>query len=318
MTYKVLVTPPNYSRLCPIAKKRLEDNGCEVIENMFGRPITTAELKERVADIDAAIIGVDVWDEEIFALAPKLKVISRFGVGVDNFDIPAAHKRGITVTNAQGCNANAVAEQTIGLIISAMRNIPQLQVTTRQGAWDRFVGHEIVGRTVGLIGFGNIARKVARKLSGFEVRILAYDKFPDLAAAAELGVTMIEADAVLRRSDIVCMLLPSLPETRHFMNRETFARMKDGAYFVNTARGALVDQEALVWAVTSGKLTAAGVDVYEVEPTSADNPLFAIDRLVATPHTAAETFETYTAVGEVTATAVLDVLNGRTPKNLLR
>jgi D-3-phosphoglycerate dehydrogenase / 2-oxoglutarate reductase len=317
MKYKILVTPPNYSRLCPFAKKRLEDNGCEVVENTFGRPITTAELKERVGDIDGAIIGVDVWNEEIFSLAPKLKVMSRFGVGVDNFDIPAAHKRGIVATNAPGCNSNAVAEQTIGLIIAAMRAIPQLQVTTRQGAWDRFVGHEIVGRTVGLMGFGNIARKVARKLSGFEVAIVAFDKYPNLAAAAELGVAMVTADEVLSRSDVVCMLLPSLPETRHFMNRETFARMKDGAYFVNTARGALVDEAALAEAVRSGKLTAAGVDVYEVEPTSANNPLFQIDRLVTTPHTAAETFETYTAVGEVTATAVLDVLAGRQPSNRL-
>ena len=317
MTKKILVTATNYSQLCAEAKKLFEDNGCEVIENTLGRPMTFDELRMRVGDIDGVIAGVDTWNDDVFAIAPKLKVISRFGVGVDNIDIEAARKRGITVTNAAGGNANAVAELTIGLIVAAMRAIPQLHVTTRQGAWDRFVGTELVGRTVGLLGFGNIAQKVARKLSGFDVTIIAYDKYPNLEAAARLGVTMIEADEVIARADVLCMLLPNLPETRRFMNADVFAQMKDGAYFVNTARGALVDEAALADALTSGKLSGAAIDVYQHEPSSADNPLFRLDRIVTTPHTAAETYETYTGIGAITATAVLDVLAGRVPKNLL-
>lgn len=317
MTKKILVTATNYSQLCAEAKKLFEDNGCEVIENTLGRPMTFDELRVRVGDIDGVIAGVDTWNDDVFAIAPKLKVISRFGVGVDNIDIEAARKRGITVTNAAGGNANAVAELTIGLIVAAMRAIPQLHVTTRQGAWDRFVGTELVGRTVGLLGFGNIAQKVARKLSGFDVTIIAYDKYPNLEAAARLGVTMIEADEVIARADVLCMLLPNLPETRRFMNADVFAQMKDGAYFVNTARGALVDEAALADALTSGKLSGAAIDVYQHEPSSADNPLFRLDRIVTTPHTAAETYETYTDIGAITATAVLDVLAGRAPKNLL-
>lgn len=317
MTKKILVTATNYSQLCAEAKKLFEDNGCEVIENTFGRPMTFDELKVRVGDIDGVIAGVDTWNDDVFAIAPKLKVISRFGVGVDNIDIEAARKRGIKVTNAAGGNANAVAELTIGLIIAAMRAIPQLHATTRQGAWDRFVGNELVGRTVGLLGFGNIAQKVARKLSGFDVTVIAYDKYPNLEAAAKLGVTMVEADEVIGRADILCMLLPSLPETRRFMNADVFGRMKNGAYFVNTARGALVDESALASALSSGKLSGAAIDVYEREPSSADNPLFRLDRIVTTPHTAAETYETYTGIGAITARAVLDVLAGRVPKNLL-
>lgn len=317
MTNKILVTATNYSQLCADAKKLLEDNGCEVIENTFGRPMTFDELKTRIGDISGVIAGVDTWNDEVFAIAPQLKVISRFGVGVDNIDIEAARRHGIKVTNAAGGNANAVAELTIGLIVAAMRAVPQLHATTRLGAWDRFVGHELVGRTVGLLGFGNIAQKVARKLSGFDVEVIAYDKFPNLDAAAKLGVTMVSSDDVVTRSDILCMLLPSLPETRRFMNAETFGRMKTGAYFVNTARGALVDEAALAAALTSGKLSGAAIDVYEREPSSADNPLFRFDRIVTTPHTAAETYETYTGIGAITATAVLDVLAGRVPKNLL-
>lgn len=317
MKNKILVTATNYSQLCAEAKAMLEANNCEVVENTFGRPMTFDELKVRIGDIAGVVAGVDSWNEDVFAIAPNLKVISRFGVGVDNIDIEAARGHGIKVTNAAGGNANAVAELTIGLIVSAMRAIPQLHVTTRQGRWDRFVGRELVGRTVGLLGFGNIARKVARKLSGFEVEVIAYDKYPNLAAAKELGVAMVGADEVIARADVLCMLLPSLPETRRFMNAEVFGRMKDGAYFVNTARGALVDERALADALTSGKLSGAAIDVYEREPTAVDNPLFAIDRIVTTPHTAAETYETYTGIGLITATAVLDVLAGREPKNLL-
>ncbi|SKA29888.1 phosphoglycerate dehydrogenase [Consotaella salsifontis] len=317
MSHKVLVTATNYSKLCREAKALFEENGWEVVENTFGRPMTFDELKSRVGDIDAVIAGVDDWNEAVFKIAPKLKVISRFGVGVDNIDVETARRHGIAVTNAAGGNSNAVAEITIGLIISAMRAIPQLHQTTRQGRWDRFVGEEILGRTVGILGFGNIAQKIARKLQGFEVEVLAYDKYPNQEAASRLGVTLATSEDVLSRADVLLMMLPSLPETRGFMNAETFAKMKDDAYFINTARGALVDETALADALSSGKLRAAAIDVYQSEPTSADNPLFQLDGIVTTPHTAAETFEAYRGIGLLTARAVLDVFAGRSPANLL-
>jgi len=317
MTRTVLVTATNYSRLCSEGKALLEAHDCRVIENDFGRPMTFAELSERVGEVDAVVAGVDSWNEAVFALAPRLKVISRFGVGVDNIDIEAARSHDIKVTNAAGGNSNAVAELTIGLIIAAMRNIPELHRTTRQGAWDRFVGGELVGRTVGILGFGNIAQMIAKKLTGFDVNVIAYDKYPNAAAADALKVSMVDAETVLTSADIVCTMLPSLPETRHFMNAQTFGRMKKGAYFINTARGALVDEVALKQALDSGQLAGAAIDVYESEPTSADNPLFTTAGIVTTPHTAAETYETYRGIGILTAQAVLDVLDGRTPKNLL-
>tara|TARA_R110002020_G_scaffold70100_26_gene182029 strand:+ start:1266 stop:2219 length:954 start_codon:yes stop_codon:yes gene_type:complete len=317
MTRTVLVTATNYSRLCSEGKALLEAHDCRVIENDFGRPMTFAELSARVGEVDAVVAGVDSWNDAVFALAPRLKVISRFGVGVDNIDIEAARGRDIKVTNAAGGNSNAVAELTIGLIIAAMRNIPELHRTTRQGAWDRFVGGELVGRTIGILGFGNIAQMIAKKLTGFDVNVIAYDKYPNAAAADALKVTMVDAETVLTSADIVCTMLPSLPETRHFMNAQTFGRMKKGAYFINTARGALVDEAALKQALDGGQLAGAAIDVYESEPTSAENPLLTTAGIVTTPHTAAETYETYRGIGILTAQAVLDVLDGRTPKNLL-
>lgn len=314
---KVLVTATNYSTLCAEAKTLLESNNCEVIENPFGRPMTFDELKNYVPQADAVVVGVDTWDESVFKIAPNLKILSRFGVGVDNIDIEKAREFGIKVTNAAGRNANAVAELTIGLVLSAMRGIAALHQTTQQGRWDRFVGEELIGRKVGLLGFGNIAQKVAKKLSGFDVEIIAYDKFPNLEVAKQLNVGMVSWEQVLQQSDVVCMLLPSIKETRHFMNDTTFALMKDKAYFINTARGALVDEKALYMALHSGKLSAAAIDVYEREPVSADNPLFTLGNIVTTPHTAAETYETYHAIGLLTAQAILDAFAGKTPINLL-
>ncbi|CVI62266.1 phosphoglycerate dehydrogenase [Agrobacterium sp. TS43] len=317
MSKTVLVTATNYSRYCADAKAMLEAEGIDVVENGFGRPMTFDELSARLGDVDAVIAGVDTWNDRVFDLAPRLKAIARFGVGVDNIDIDAAHRHGIAVTNAPGGNANAVAELTLGLILSAMRRIPYLHDALRGGAWDRFVGQELIGRRVGLLGFGNIARKIARKLSGFDVEVIAYDKFPDQAAATKLGVRMCEMDEVLSSSDILVMMMPSLPETRRLMDAGRFARMKPGSIFINTARGALVDEKALYDAIVSGHLQAAAIDVYEMEPALPDNPLFTLPQIVTTPHTAAETYETYTSIGRITAEAVIDVLANRQPRNQL-
>lgn len=316
-TRKVLVTATNYSAYCAEGARLLESQGCELIENPYGRPLTFDELAARVGDVDGVIAGVDTWDEAVFALAPRLKVIARFGVGVDNIEIEKARARGISVCNAAGRNANAVAELTMGFIIAAMRNLPALHQSTRAGRWERSIGHELAGRTVGLLGFGNIGQKVARKLAGFDVSIVAHDKYPNLEAARRLNVRMCGAEEMLRAADVVCVLLPSLKETRHYMNERTFALMKDGSYFINTARGALVDEAALKAALENGKLAAAAIDVYESEPTSAANPLFALPNIVTTPHTAAETYESYADIGAFTAQAVVDVLAGREPQNLL-
>jgi D-3-phosphoglycerate dehydrogenase / 2-oxoglutarate reductase len=310
---KVLVTATNYSRLCAESMDLFRRNDWHIVENTLGRPMTFDELKQSVSDADAAVAGTDAWDEAVFKHAPKLRIIARFGVGVDNIDVETARGFGIKVTNAAGRNANAVAEITIGLLLAAMRNIPNLDRAVRQGIWVRSVGEELVGRTVGLLGFGNIGQKVARKLLGFDVQVIAFDKYPNMEVAKQLGVKMVSAQEALRQSDVLCLLLPSVKETYHFMNSDSFALMKNGAYFVNTARGALVDEEALYTALNSGKLAAAAIDVYEVEPVSADNPLFLLANIVTTPHTAAETFETYRNVGLYTAQSILDEFEGKNP-----
>ncbi|MBD8990112.1 MAG: phosphoglycerate dehydrogenase [Clostridiales bacterium] len=317
MAKKVLVTATNYSTYCSAAKALLEENGVEVIENPYGRPMTRDELLTVVGDIDGVVVGVDTWNEEIFAHAPMLRAMARFGVGVDNIDLAAAKAHGIQVTNAKGMNSNPVAELTVGLILSTLRNVPAFNASIREGKWDRFMGRDLAGMTVGLLGFGDIAQRVAKKLSGFDVSICAYDLYPNLEKARELNVEMISMEETLHRADVVCMHLPSLPSTHHIMDAQTFGMMKDGSYFINTARGALVDETALAQALRSGKLTAAAIDVFDQEPVRRDNPLFALPNLFATPHTAAETYDTYHNVGLATARQLLDVFAGKKPNNLL-
>ncbi len=317
MTKKVLVTATNYSLYCGEANKLFEKNGFEVVENKFGRPYSFAELKAVIPSNDAVVAGVDTWDESVFQIAPKLKIIARFGVGIDNIDLKAAKLHHILVTNAKGQNASSVADQAVAFMLSMLRNIPHLNSSVREGAWERFVGNNLDRKEIGLLGFGDIARHVAKRLSGFDVKIRAYDKYPNMDAAQKLHVEICSLEEVLEKSDIVSLHLPNLPETHHIMNQHTFSMMKDGAYFLNTARGALVDERALTEALQSHKLKMAAIDVYEEEPVKKGNPLLGLNNLICTPHTCGDTYETYHSIGLTTATAVIDCFNGSTPKNLL-
>ncbi len=317
MKKKVLVTATNYSRLCAGAKALLEKEGFEVIENTFGRPLSFEELKDRVEDICGVVAGVDTWNEEVFKHAKNLKVIGRFGIGVDNIDLEAAKKYGIKVMNARAINSDSVAECTVGLILAVMRNLINLDKSTRAGKWERFVGNTIRGKKVGLVGFGAIAQYTAKLLAAFEADIYAYDVYPDFNAAKKLGVTMTDLDTIIRQSDIITLHVPCTPETTKLFGEKEFDLMKDSAVIVNVARGPVIDEKALYSALKSRKISGAGIDVYEVEPTTAGNPLFELDNVVCLPHSAAETYETYEAVGLATAQAILDVMNGREPINWL-
>lgn len=317
MEKKVLVTATNYSKLCARAKTLLENEGFEIIENTFGRPLTFEELKERVGDICGLVAGVDTWNEDVFKLAPNLKVIGRFGIGVDNIDLEAAKTHGIKVMNARAINSDSVAECTVGFILSVLRNIINLNKSTREGKWERYVGNTIRGKKIGLVGFGAIAQYTAKLLSAFETEIYAYDVYPNIEAAKKLGVTMTDLDTIIKQSDIITLHVPLTPETTKLFSDKEFEMMKDTAIIVNVARGQVIDEKALYTALKEKKIAGAGLDVFEAEPTTKDNPLFELDNVVVLPHSAAETYETYDAVGMATAQAIIDVMNGKDPINWL-
>lgn len=314
---KILVTATNYSKYCRPGKKILEDAGCEIVENPHGRPYTFEELKEIVGDIDGVVAGVDTWDETVFRLAPRLKAIARFGVGVDNIDLEAAKKHRIIVSNSPGINSSAVAEQAAALILAVIRKVPEMNAAVRKGQWPRPMFHELKSRTIGLLGFGAIARNLAEKLSGFHPQIIAYDKFPNQSMADKLGVKMVSQEEVLSQSDIISIHLPATPETKHLICNKTLESMKNGVYLINTARGSIVNEKDVSEALKSGKLAGFATDVFETEPIDLNGPLFDFENYIATPHVSAETYENCETTSIVTAEALLAVLGGKEPKNRL-
>ena len=315
---RVLVSASHFDTLCSDAWKLLEDNGHEVVfdKDRVFPAYSREELVRILPDIDAAIIGLDDYtDPAVWEAAKKLKVVNKFGVGVDNISIEQADKRGVYVCNCPGQNSNSVAELTVGLIIDVLRHVVEQHEQMKNGEdWTRPLGTEIKGKTIGLYGFGAIARLTAEKLKAFDVNILAYDPYPNEKAAKELGVKLTEPEELIRESDIISLHAPATAENHHLFNAKVFSEMKKGSYLINAARGALVDIDALADALMDGRLAGAALDAFEVEPLPSDSKIFQCKNIVLTEHAGAETKEAYMRVGYTAAQNVTDVLAGRTPK----
>lgn len=312
---KILITASHYLELCQDAKKLLESHGHELIINQSDMPFYSyGQIAEVIGDVDGVIMGLDDWNEDVFKIAPKLKVIAKFGVGVDNVDGIKAKEYGIKVINAPGQNSNAVAELTIGFMIGVLRNIIPLHKKMENGEWVRHVGYEMKGKTIGLLGFGAIARLVAEKLMNFGVEVIAYDVYPNKEQMEKYNVQMATMEEVIQKSDILSIHIPCTEETYHLLDKEMFSKMKKGAYLINCARGAVVHTDALCEALKSGRIAGAALDAFEHEPLSKDEEILRCGNVICAPHTGAETFEAYYNVSMCTAQGVIDVLEGREPQ----
>ncbi len=230
--------------------------------------------------------------EKLIAAATNLKVIGRAGIGVDNVDIPAASRRGIIVMNTPFGNSITTAEHAIAMMFALARELPEANTSTKAGKWEknRFMGVEITGKTLGVIGCGNIGSIVAQRGVGLRMHVLAFDPFLSEDRAVELGIEKVELDALLSRADFITLHTPLTDKTRHIINASSIALMKDGVRIINCARGGLVVEADLVAALKSGKVAGAGIDVFEVEPAT-DSPLFGMANVVCTPHLGASTTE---------------------------
>lgn len=311
---KILVTVTNFNERCADAKQFMEKNGHEVIvTDQKLRTLAPEQNRAIVGDIDAVISGMDNWNEQMFALAPKVKIIAKFGVGVDTIDLGKAKERGIKVINAAGANAHAVAEVTLWLMISVLRNAAGLHDRLRNGSWTRFLGTEMAGKTVGLIGFGQIARRVARVAHAFDAKVIAYKRHPDQVLAKDYGVTLMDRDDVIAGCDILSLHIPGSDDNIHMMNDQTFGLMRRGSCLINTGRGCLVDEAALLRAVESGRLAGAGLDVFEKEPLPKESPLLRNEKIICLPHDGGETIEAYKKTGLSVARGVVDALAGKIP-----
>ena len=315
---KVLITATNYETLCSDGLKMLRGYGCDVVTNRGSRMFTRDEMLASVGDIDGLIAHGETWDDELFDNAPNLKVIARFGVGYDSIDLDAAKRHGVYVTNCPGINSNAVAEMTVSLLMALIREIPRLNKTQKAGIWSRTIFNELPGKRIGVLGFGAIAQKTIKKLKGFKTDILVYNRSLKTELAESLGARITtDLDEVLSTSDYILIHLPVAPETKNIINAESIAKMKDGAYVINTARAPLVDNKAMYDALVSGKLRGYATDVYNKEPADLNDPLFSLPNFIGTPHSSGETYENYRDTGLATAKAVIDVFEGREPWNRL-
>jgi D-3-phosphoglycerate dehydrogenase len=312
---KVMNFLVDYDKYCLDGVQRLTAAGFEIAFNRYGRAYSADELAADAADADAIIADTEIWDETAFAAAPRIKCLVRFGTGMNNVDLDAAKRRGVIVANTPGYNANAVAEQTIALLFAMARFVSQLDADVRSGKWTRPMYREMAGKTVGILGFGAIGQKSAEKLSSFDVKVIAYDKFPNQEAAAALNVRFGAFDEVLRESDYLLVHLPLLQETRGIINSSNIAKMKDGVFIVNTGRGLLVDEKSVAAAIGSGKIAGMASDVFAIEPPAKDNPLFACRNYICTPHISGSTYENMRNTGIAAAEAIIAVFAGKEPLN---
>jgi len=299
--------------------------GTELLQSE-ARVVITKDLTEEgvireAQDAEAILFRIKPpCTERLMASCPKLKVVGRYGVGLDTVDLPAATRLGIAVVHAPGANSDSVAEHAVMLMLSCVKKTISIDRGTRKGEWRG--GHfrgitELKGATLGIVGVGNIGRRVARIARGFGMHVLGYDPYLPADELRRREVEPIsDLATLLSQADIVTCHTPLTAETRQMINEKTIAQMKDGAIFINTSRGKVQDERALFEALTRGRLRAAGLDVWEEEPTSADNPLLNLDNVVCTPHVAGVSETANRNIALTVASEILRVLRGEKPKVL--
>jgi D-3-phosphoglycerate dehydrogenase len=310
----LLVTPTSYGKNDPRLKTELNDTAARVTYNPTGKPLSSAEVTALLPGVHGYIAGLDAIDRKALEAADCLKVIARYGVGVDNVDLEAAREKGIVVTNTPGANSVSVAELALGLMLALARQIPAAHHSVCQGKWPRLGGVSLEGKTAGILGLGSIGRQLARRLAGFDCQIMAYDPYPDHDFIQAHGILLADMDTVASRADFLSLHLPLLPETRGLINDAFIARMKKGAFLINTARGEVIDESALLRALQSGQLSGAGLDAFCEEPPDPSNALLQLPQVIATPHLGAQTDGATSNMGWMAMKDCLAVLNGEEPR----
>jgi D-3-phosphoglycerate dehydrogenase len=290
-----------------------------VAEIRYPQALTEDALVEAATAVHAIIVrALGRISERVMAAAPDLRVVGRHGAGVENIDVDAATRRRIYVINTPEANSESVAEHTVCMMLALSKRLLPADSAVRRGDWQArnvYVGQELYGKTLGLIGFGRIGRRVAGIChSAFGMPVLYYDAVDQSAAARATDARRVSLDELLAAADTISVHVPLIPATHHLISAREFARMKPSAIFLNLARGPVVDEPALLAALQTGQISGAGLDVFAVEPATADNPLFALENVVVTPHNAALTHEALSRMAATVAQDTLRVLAGGTPE----
>jgi len=313
MGHRVLITARSYRKIRGEHWDLLEREGCDVVNSPHDRPLTEAEMLDLVGGVHGAVVGVDEVTTRVIQASTDLKVIAKHGVGVDNIDLAAATAAGIVVTNTPEANKVAVAELTIALMLALARRLVKQHQVVSGGGWARQMGTELAGKTLGLIGCGRIGPEVAKRTRALEMEVVFYDQ----CTLEVPGARQVSLDELLARSDYVSVHVPHTPETHHILDAEAFAKMKDGVYIINTARGGTVDEAALYKAIVAGKVAGAALDVRPKEPPPSDDPLNTLENVILTPHAGATTREAVLRMAKTATESLLAVLRGKRPTNVV-
>lgn len=285
---KILVTPRSYGKNNPALFEKLENAGYELVRNTTGGIMAKEQMIENLRDCVGVIVGVDPLDADVIAAAPKLRAIAKYGVGVDNIDLEAAKARDIKVSRTVGANSEAVADYAMALMLSLSRKVLPIDKKCRQGDWSKVSTIDVSRKTVGVFGLGAIGKLVAKRCQGFSMKVLAYDVFWDDQYAADNDIERADPERIFREADFISLHLPLLADTRDFVGAEQIAMMKQTAIIVNTARGGLIDEKALLQALKENRIYGAGLDAFAQEPPE-DKTWFELDNVVIGSHCAAST-----------------------------
>ncbi len=292
---------------------RLREAGLEL---RFGSATTVADVIESLEGCTAAIAGQEPYTAEVFDGCPELRLVVRYGVGFDAVDVPAATERGVLVATIPGTNEWAVADHVIGLMIDLAHGISRHDRAMRRGEWQAQRGLDVWRATLGIVGLGRIGRAVAQRAFGFDMRVISYEPYPDMDFVEEHGVELTSIEEVFGQSDFITLHLPSEPETEKTVDASKLALMKPTAYLINTARGNLIDEDAVYSAVQSGQIAGAGIDAWTTEPM--EDPRWAeLENVVLTPHSGPNTAGVRKASGEMAVDIVLKTLRDEQPEQLL-
>lgn len=309
--YEVIVTARSFGKGNDSPIKLLESNGCHVKKIATESALTSDELIEYMENADAVIAGLDDFNAEVIAASKKLKVISRYGVGYDKVDIEEATKKGVAVTVTPGANENSVADLAIGSMLACARHIPQMDQQIKNHKEGRTLGFELWGKTCGIIGTGRIGKGVIKRLSGFNMRILCFDKYPNEELTKKYGVKYCDLEELLSESDFISIHCPLTVETSNMIGEKQLEMMKSSAVIVNTARGGIIDEEALYHALKEGIVASAALDATLQEP-SFDSPLLTLQNCLITPHIGGYTMDAVLNMGMLAAQNAISILNDKT------
>jgi D-3-phosphoglycerate dehydrogenase len=311
---KILITPRSFASFSDKPFKMLTERDYKIKRNNTGRPYKKEEMLKLIKDVDGIIIGIDELSAEIIEEANELKVISKYGIGLDNIDINMATNKKIVVTNTPTANVDAVADLTFGLILSLARRVPEADRKTKGAKWGKIIGKSVWEKTIGIIGLGKIGRQVVKRAKGFEMNILVFDIVKDKKFAQKYGIKYVDLEKLLRKSDYITIHIPLNDATRNMISYEELEKMKKDAFLINTSRGGIVDEKALYDALRDNKLRGAALDVYNNEPLR-ESPLKELDNVIMTPHIGAYTEEAIENMSIQAAQNLIDVLEGREPQN---